>query len=262
MEVALALEGVSKRFVIHHEKARSFQDTLVNFFQRRNGTTEEFWALRDVTFSVAEGETLALIGRNGSGKSTILKLITRILKPSTGTITVRGRVSALVELGAGFHPDLTGRENIYLNGSIMGFSRQEMASKFDEIVDFAEMGRFIDTAVKHYSSGMYARLGFAVAVSVDPEILIIDEVLSVGDEHFKNKCLVRIQDFKSRGKTILFVSHAMETVTSLCDRAVWLDGGHVLADGPVRSVVDGYLSSMGCQVGPLHAESVTAPLVT
>lgn len=242
---AVTLDGVSKRFILHHQKSRSFQEALVNLIHRHNGSKEEFWALRDVTFTVGRGESWGIIGQNGSGKSTILKLITRILEPTSGHIKVNGKVSALIELGAGFHPDLTGRENIFLNGSILGISRKEMNRKYDDIVAFSELERFIDTPVRHYSSGMYARLGFSVAVSVEPDILIIDEVLAVGDESFQRKCFERIEHFQRMGKTIIFVSHSMEIVRSLCDKAVFLIQGQVQAQGQIDHVVDRYLDSLG-----------------
>lgn len=242
---AVELRNVSKEFILHHEKARSFQDALVQFVHRRNGSKEHFWALRDVSFRVERGETFGIIGRNGSGKSTVLKLITRILKPTSGTIVVNGRVSALIELGAGFHPDLTGRENIYLNGSILGLSRKRMRSNLDQIVAFAELERFVDTPVKHYSSGMYARLGFAVAVHIDPDILIIDEVLSVGDEAFKRKCELKMREFQARGVTIVLVSHVLKEVRSLCQRVAWLDGGVIRDIGPAAQVLDAYADATG-----------------
>jgi ABC-type polysaccharide/polyol phosphate transport system ATPase subunit len=260
----ISLDNVAKRFMICHEKARSFQDALVQFVHRRNGATEEFWALRDVSFSVGPGETLGLIGRNGSGKSTTLKLITRILSPTSGKVNVRGRVSALIELGTGFHPDLTGRENIFLNGSIFGYGRKAMNAKFDDIVAFAELERFIDTPVKHYSSGMYARLGFSVATSVDPDILIVDEVLSVGDESFQRKCLARIDEFRRLGKTILFVSHSLSRVETLCDRVLWLDGGRVRAEGTAVDMVREYLATVdgGPNTPDAVVKSVPATLPT
>jgi ABC-type polysaccharide/polyol phosphate transport system ATPase subunit len=232
------------KFILHHRRARSFQDALVNLVHRREGETEEFWALRGVSFDVHPGETLGIIGQNGSGKSTILKLMTRILDPTSGSLTVNGRVSALIELGAGFHPDLSGRENIYLNGSILGFSRADMDRRFDAIVSFAELERFIDTPVKHYSSGMYMRLGFAVAINVDPDILIIDEVLAVGDEAFQRKCLDRISEFHRHGKAIIFVSHGIDVVTRLCDRVVWLDQGTIQAIGRAAHVGRLYSSEL------------------
>ena len=241
MSAVVRLENVSKRFILRHERARSFQDALVNLFYRRNGSREEFWALKDVSFEVGPGEMLGIIGQNGSGKSTILKLITRILEPTSGKVVVDGKVSALIELGAGFHPDLTGRENIYLNGSILGLSRREMNRKLDDIVAFAELERFIDMPVKHYSSGMYARLGFSVAISVEPDILIVDEVLAVGDEPFQRKCMERILECKAQGVTTLLVSHSLDVVKVLCDRAIWLDAGVIKETGKASQVVDDYL---------------------
>ncbi|HEX8221222.1 MAG TPA: ABC transporter ATP-binding protein [Chloroflexia bacterium] len=243
---------VSKRFILHHERPRSFQDVMVSLFGLRSlskrgvamprPANEEFWALRDVNFSIYAGEAVGIIGENGSGKSTTLKLISRILEPSTGSVSVRGKVSALLELGTGFHPELTGRENVFLNGSLLGLSRKEMASRYDAIVDFSEIGEFIDTPIKHYSSGMVMRLGFAVAINVDPDILLTDEVLAVGDEAFQRKCLDYIAKLRSRGVTIVFVSHALEAVRSLCSRAIWLDHGRMIADGPAGQVVDQYLT--------------------
>jgi ABC-type polysaccharide/polyol phosphate transport system ATPase subunit len=244
MSAIVTVDNVSKRFYLHHQKARSFQDALVNLVHRRNGHIEEFWALKGVTFDVQRGETLGIVGTNGSGKSTVLKLITRILAPTTGTVKTTGKVSALIELGAGFHHDLTGRENIYLNGSILGFGRAEMDRRFDQIVAFSELERFIDTPVKHYSSGMYMRLGFSVAISVDPDILIIDEVLAVGDEAFQRKCLERIDQFRRQGKTIIIVSHSNEAIERLCDRAVWLDHGVVRAQGPVHAAIQAYVAEL------------------
>jgi lipopolysaccharide transport system ATP-binding protein len=243
---------VSKRFILRHERPRSFQDVMVSLFGLRSlskrgvamprPANEEFWALRDVNFSIYAGEAVGIIGENGSGKSTTLKLISRILEPSTGSVSVRGKVSALLELGTGFHPELTGRENVFLNGSLLGLSRKEMASRYDAIVDFSEIGEFIDTPIKHYSSGMVMRLGFAVAINVDPDILLTDEVLAVGDEAFQRKCLDYIARLRSRGVTIVFVSHALEAVRSLCSRAIWLDHGRMIADGPAGQVVDQYLT--------------------
>jgi lipopolysaccharide transport system ATP-binding protein len=242
---------VSKRFTLHHERARSFQEMVVNLFGLRNPSrrgvamprpaSEEFWALRDVNFSVYAGEAVGIIGENGSGKSTTLKLMSKILEPTSGSVSVRGKVSALLELGTGFHPDLTGQENIFLNGSLLGIPRKEMARRYEAIVEFAELQEFIDTPIKHYSSGMVMRLGFAVAINVDPDILLTDEVLAVGDEAFQRKCLDYIAELRRRGVTIIFVSHALDAVRSLCSRAIWLDHGHVVADGPSGEVVDRYL---------------------
>ncbi len=234
-------ENVSKRFILRHERHRSFQEAFVNKWKHRDRSNEEFWALRDVSFTVGESGTFGLVGENGSGKSTALKLITRIINPTSGNVKVEGRIAALLELGAGFHQDLSGRENIFLNGSILGMTGKEMRARLDEIVEFSELERFIDTPVKHYSSGMYARLGFAVAISSDPDLLVIDEVLSVGDEAFQRKCADKIREIKDRGKSIILVSHNLQTLRDLCDEAVWLDAGVERAKGPSHEVVDKYL---------------------
>jgi ABC-type polysaccharide/polyol phosphate transport system ATPase subunit len=238
-EYAIEFRDVSRRFVLRHEHRSSFQDWFVGLVRSR-GVAEEFWAVRDVSFGVRRGETLGLVGRNGAGKSTLLKLVTRVLEPSSGTVSVNGRSYAMLELGAGFHPELSGRDNVFLNGSLYGFSRKEMASKFDRIVAFSELERFIDTPVKHYSSGMFARLAFGIAVSMEPEILVIDEVLAVGDSSFQEKCLRALEDLKERGTTILFVSHDAETVRSFCDRAALMVDGHMIDIGPSGDVVDHY----------------------
>lgn len=238
-EYAIEFRDVSRRFVLRHEPRTSFQDLFVGLIRSR-GIAEEFWAVRDVTFGVRRGETLGLVGRNGAGKSTLLKLVTRVLEPSSGSVSVNGRSYAMLELGAGFHPELSGRDNVFLNGSLYGFSRKEMASRYDRIVAFSELERFIDTPVKHYSSGMFARLAFGIAVSMEPEILVIDEVLAVGDSSFQEKCLRALEDLKERGTTILFVSHDAETVRSFCDRAALMVDGHMIDIGPSGDVVDHY----------------------
>jgi lipopolysaccharide transport system ATP-binding protein len=203
--------------------------------------SEEFWALKDVSFDVQEGEVLGIIGRNGAGKSTLLKILSRITEPTAGRVTLRGRVASLLEVGTGFHPELTGRENIFLNGAILGMTRAEIRKKFDEIVAFAEVERFLDTPVKHYSSGMYVRLAFAVAAHLEPEILVVDEVLAVGDAQFQKKCLGKMQDVSSKeGRTVLFVSHNMVAVRSLCSRAILLRTGQKIADAPVNDVLNVY----------------------
>lgn len=238
--LALSVAHVSKQFTLHHERYRSFQEHAVNILRRRR-SSEKFWALRDVSFDVEQGRSFGLIGENGSGKSTMLKIIAGILRPNEGSVRVNGRLAALLELGAGFHPDLTGRENIFLNASVLGFSRREIERRFDGIVDFAELDRFIDTPLKHYSSGMQIRLGFAVAINSDPDILITDEVLSVGDEAFQRKCIDRIDDLMRRGKTIILVSHGLAQVRYICTDAIWLDHGLVRAAGRAAEVVDEYL---------------------
>jgi len=240
---AIQFENVSKRFILHHARPRSFQELVIGALWRSR-SREELWALKDVSFEVERGEMVGIIGPNGSGKSTVLKLITRILEPTSGRVTVEGKVSALIELGAGFHPDLTGRENVYLNGSILGLSQQEMDARFKDIVAFAELERFVDMPLKIYSSGMYMRLGFAIAINVEPDILLIDEVLAVGDESFQKRCLAKIEEFKQQGKTMVFVSHALETVRKLCDQAIWLEEGEIQSRGNPDKVIYDYLDDL------------------
>jgi len=230
----IEIKDLSKRFVIRKDK--SLKERLVNA-RRSNLHKDDFWALRGVNVTIESGSTIGLIGPNGSGKSTLLKMIGGILQPTTGTVRLRGRVAALLELGAGFHPDLTGRENVYLNASLQGLTRMETDRYFDAIVDFSGIERFIDTQVKFYSSGMYVRLAFSVAVHVDPDILLVDEGLSVGDEPFQRKCMDRIRGFQHEGRTIVLVTHGLDTVAELCDRAVVLESGHVIADGEPRDAL-------------------------
>jgi lipopolysaccharide transport system ATP-binding protein len=236
-------EQVSKRFTLHRERSRSFQELFLSLIRRQaRPMKEDFWALRDVSFEVGQGEMVGMVGTNGAGKSTILKLVSRIIEPTSGKIEVKGRVGALLELGAGFHPDLTGRENVYLNGSVVGLGRREIDSQMDEIIAFSEMERFIDVPVKHYSSGMFMRLGFSVAVHVRPDVLLVDEVLAVGDHAFQLRCLDRIQEMKRRGVTIILVTHDPDHVRELCDRALWLDGGIIRAQGVVDYVLEAYMA--------------------
>jgi ABC-type polysaccharide/polyol phosphate transport system ATPase subunit len=244
MTATVRFDNVSKKFTLRHERARSFQEAALAFLKSQDNSREELWALKDVSFAVERGKTLGIIGPNGSGKSTVLKLITRILEPTSGQVVVQGQVSALIEPGAGFHPDLTGRENIYLNGSLLGFSRKEMKAKFDSIVEFSELEKFIDVPIKHYSSGMHMRLGFAVAIHVDPDILLIDEILAVGDQAFQNKCLGKIGELKNQGVTILFVSHYLEAVRNLCTSAIWLENGVIQERGTTDRVIDSYLNNV------------------
>jgi ABC-type polysaccharide/polyol phosphate transport system ATPase subunit len=239
---AIQFRNVSKKFIMHRERPRSFQELLINTFQRRRSHADTFWVLKNVSFTVEPGEALGIIGPNGAGKSTILKLIARILEPTSGEIKVNGRISALLELGAGFHPDLTGRENVFMNGAIFGLSRQEIRRKFDAIVSFAELERFIDVPVKYYSSGMYVRLGFAIAVHTEPDILLIDEVLAVGDAAFQQKCLEQIALMYRRGTTILLVSHSPEAIRLICRRALWLNNAGVSVIGETDKVISAYLS--------------------
>jgi lipopolysaccharide transport system ATP-binding protein len=245
-EIAISLRGVSKRFRLYRgRQVSTVKDLFVRLFvgQGRTGlfSGEEFWALREVTLDLGRGRMVGIVGSNGSGKSTLLKILGGILKPTVGQATVRGRVSALIELGAGFHPEFTGRENVYINGVLLGLSRAEIRARFDEIVAFAGLEAFVDSPVKTYSSGMYMRLGFAIAVTVDPDVLLIDEVLAVGDEAFQHRCVGKIQEFKARGKTIVLVSHDLGSIERLCDEAIWLDGGRLRTHGGTREVVGRYL---------------------
>jgi ABC-2 type transport system ATP-binding protein len=257
----VVIDGVGKRFKRYREKPATIKERVVRFRQ----VSEEFWALRDVSIDVGQGSTLGLIGPNGSGKTTLLKLIAGILRPTEGSISTRGRIAALLALGAGFHPELTGRENVYLNASILGLSHAETDRLFDAIVEFAELRDFIDTQVKFYSSGMYVRLGFAVAVHVDPAILLVDEVLSVGDIAFQRKCLDKVEAFQREGRTIVFVTHAPDLVMRICDRVVLLDHGSVVAEGPPQEVVRDFRLLMtredlayGTEEGTREVEIVSA----
>src|SRR3984957_4424797 len=227
----IAVEGVSKNFKIHHERHQSLKERLLH---PRSGTTEVFDALNNINFTVSEGETLGIVGHNGSGKSTLLKCICGVLKPSAGEIRLRGSLAALLELGAGFQTELSGRDNVYLYGAMLGFSRRMVDGIFDDVVAFSEIEQFIDTQVKFYSSGMYVRLAIAVAVNVDPDILVVDEVLAVGDERFQAKCIARIRSFQDEGRSILFVTHNADQVRAICDRAIVLDAGNMIADGPTH----------------------------
>jgi ABC-type polysaccharide/polyol phosphate transport system ATPase subunit len=249
---AIELLNVGKRFAFTPDTPNSVLETIVSAFSRKKKDEPEshdLWAVRDLSFAVMPGDCAGIIGRNGSGKSTVLKLISRILQPTEGQVTVRGRISALLELGAGFHPDLTGRENIYLNGSVLGLNRADIDRHFDSIVEFSELGDFIDMPVKHYSSGMYMRLGFSVAIHVEPDILIVDEILAVGDQTFQAKCYDRIMDMKRRGVTILFISHDLDSVARLCTHLVWLDHGRVRLAGPTEAVLEQYKDHLFRRVG-------------
>ncbi|MGV8968766.1 MAG: ABC transporter ATP-binding protein [Cellulomonas sp.] len=230
----ISVSGASKRFVLHKDK--SVKERILHFGER-NKHTDDFWALRDIDLNIRAGETVGLIGANGSGKSTLLKLVGAIIQPTTGVVKRRGRLAALLELGAGFHPDLTGRENVYLNAAILGMSRAETNRSLDAIIDFSGIEEFIDTQVKFYSSGMYVRLAFAVAVHVDPDLLLVDEVLAVGDEPFQRKCMDKIRSFQQEGRTIVLVSHSADQVGDLCDRAVLLRKGLMVFDGMPASAL-------------------------
>ncbi|MEM9035719.1 MAG: ABC transporter ATP-binding protein [Actinomycetota bacterium] len=239
---AVEVERVSKRFGLREEPAWTLKERVLRLGRR--APVRDFWALEKVSLEVAEGETLGLIGHNGSGKSTLLKCIGGILQPSSGSIRTKGRLASLLELGAGFHGDLTGRENVFLNGSILGLSRKQLEARFDEIVAFSELERFIDNPVKTYSSGMFVRLGFAVAVNVDPDILLVDEVLAVGDEAFQDKCINRVREFQRDGRTIVFVTHGVETVRQICDRAAVLNAGRLIAIGDPDECIRRYRDSL------------------
>ena len=240
-DYAVTVEGVSKSFRVYREKNQSIKAALL---RRRNKAYEEFGALRDVELNIPEGSTFGLMGHNGSGKSTLLKCIAGILTPDTGKIAVHGSMAAMLELGSGFHPDLSGRENVYLNGSILGMGRKEIERKFDEIVAFAGVGEFIDQPVKTYSSGMYVRLGFSVAIHVEPDVLLVDEILAVGDMEFQEKCKQKFSDFRTAGRTVVVVSHGLGDVRNICDYAAWLDHGRVLDVGPAGQIVDEYMEAV------------------
>jgi ABC-2 type transport system ATP-binding protein len=228
-DFAVDVRDVSKRFRLAHGQYKTVKERLIHGGKRKS--TEDFWALDGVSLTVREGETVGILGRNGSGKSTLLKCICGVLQPTKGEVAVRGKLAGLLELGAGFQQDLTGRENIYLNGSLMGMTKRDVDKVFDAIVDFSELEEFIDGPVKFYSSGMYVRLGFAVAVNMDPDVLVIDEVLAVGDERFQRKCIGRVKEFQKEGRTILLVTHAADTVRAICDRGIVLSHGHLVGEG-------------------------------
>jgi lipopolysaccharide transport system ATP-binding protein len=269
---AIRVEGLGKKYRLGpRESYRTMRESLVRIgsaparlMSRLAGKApareDTFWAIRNVSFSVQPGEVIGIIGRNGAGKSTLLKILSRITDPTEGRVTLRGRVGSLLEVGTGFHPELTGRENIFLNGAILGMARRETQQRFDEIVAFAEIDRFLDTPVKHYSSGMYMRLAFAVAAHLEPEILLVDEVLAVGDASFQKKCLNKMESVSRHGRTIFFVSHNMNAITRLCARAIMLDRGQIFEDGPAAQVVTTYLrSGLGTTASRKWDDPSTAP---
>jgi ABC-type polysaccharide/polyol phosphate transport system ATPase subunit len=236
-DAAVTVDHVSKRFRMYQER----NDSLKSMVMRgKKSVHEDFWALKDVSFEVPHGTTFGLIGKNGSGKSTLLKCLAKILWPEEGSITARGKQASLLEVGSGFHPELSGRENVFLNGSILGMSRKEIARKFDEIVSFSGVGHFIDQPVKNYSSGMYVRLGFSVAVAVTPDILVVDEVLAVGDATFQKRCRTKFKEMKEEGRTVILVSHSMSTVKDMCDEVAWLNEGQLKMIGKTNDVVSAY----------------------
>jgi ABC-2 type transport system ATP-binding protein len=261
-DIAVDVRGVSKRFRLAHGRHNSLKERVIH-----GGRTphEDFWALKDVSLVAREGETVGILGRNGSGKSTLLKCICGVLQPTSGEVVVRGKLAGLLELGAGFQQDLSGRENVYLNGSMLGMSKKEVDRVFDAIVDFSELEEFIDGPVKFYSSGMYVRLGFAVAVNVDPDILVVDEVLAVGDERFQRKCIERVKDFQREGRTILLVTHSPDQVRSICDRAVVLSHGDVIHEGvpgeAVRIFREGLLEEEGTLAIPEESPEPQPPTI-
>jgi lipopolysaccharide transport system ATP-binding protein len=256
-DTIICVENLSKKYIIGQQKQESYtalRDVIANGaesvrrkllkpFEKQlpQQTTEEFWALKDVSFEIKRGDRIGIIGRNGAGKSTLLKILSRITEPTSGRISIKGRVASLLEVGTGFHAELTGRENIFLNGAILGMSKVEIKKKFDEIVAFAEVEKFLDTPVKRYSSGMYVRLAFAVAAHLEPEVLIVDEVLAVGDAAFQKKCLGKMEDVGKEGRTVIFVSHTMSTITTLCHKAIWLSHGHVKMLGDAEQITSKYL---------------------
>ncbi len=249
---AISIENISKKYILSHKKKKyqNIKETVTGFlgelFTSKDAeeTKEVFWALRNISFNIEQGERIGIVGANGAGKSTLLKILSRITEPTHGEVKVRGRMASLLEVGTGFHPELTGRENIFLNGAILGMKQSEIRSQFDEIIDFAGIEKFLDTPVKRYSSGMYVRLGFAIAAHLEPEILIVDEVLAVGDSEFQKKCLGKMKDVSSSGRTILFVSHNVTAVQGLCNKAAFLQNGNLVKYGEVGEVLHDYMSSI------------------
>ncbi|GAB3783485.1 ABC transporter ATP-binding protein [Spirosoma horti] len=251
----ITVENISKQYIIDHQKgkgANTLRDVITENFRAMFGskkdqntvTHEEFWALRDVNFAIEQGDRVGIVGHNGAGKSTILKILSKIIEPTTGTVRIKGRVASLLEVGTGFHPELTGRENIYLNGSLLGMSRSEIRKQFDEIVAFAGVEKFLDTPVKRYSSGMYVRLGFAISAHLDPEIMIVDEVLAVGDAEFQKKSLGKMRDNSASGRTIIFVSHNLTAVQALCNKTLYFEKGRLIEQGETNQVIASYLSKV------------------
>lgn len=246
--MAVRLTDVSVRYQIPSERVSGLKEYVVRRVSGRRVKHHHFYALRHIDLEVRQGEAIGLVGKNGAGKSTLLKVVARVMHPTSGRVQVRGAVAPLIELGAGFHPELTGRENVFINGAMLGFSWRRMQEKFDSIVGFAELEAFIDSPIRTYSSGMIARLGFAIVASADPDVLIVDEALSVGDEAFQKKCVARMNEFRDQGVTIFFVSHAADRIKDLCPNSVWIDGGHIRHIGPSDEVVDLYRQSYEADV--------------
>ncbi len=242
----IEVQSVWKKFSLYKDKRPTLKETLL--FRGRSHR-EDFWVLKDINLKIEQGATVGLVGQNGSGKSTLLKLMTKILYPTSGTITVKGKVSSLLELGAGFHPDFTGRENIYMNASVFGLTRREIEQRINQIIDFSELEEFIDSPVRNFSSGMYMRLAFAVAINLRPDILLIDEILSVGDTAFQKKCLDKISEFQQQGVTIVLVSHDLKTIAKLCNLVVWLKQGEISEIGPTQQVLDAYKHFLKLPIG-------------
>jgi lipopolysaccharide transport system ATP-binding protein len=263
MPVMISVRGISKQYARGHEGGRSFHGGLASLLRllrhetigRPTTTNDTFWALDNVSFDIHYGERVGIIGRNGAGKSTLVKILSRVVYPTCGEARLRGRLVSLLEVGTGFNGDLTGRENVYMNASIHGLSRSEISARFDDIVEFSGVQSFLDTPVKRYSSGMQMRLAFAVAAHLDPDILILDEVLTVGDLDFQQKCLERVQLLVSEGRTLLFVSHSMDSLANFCDRCIWLDGGKIRADGPTKEILAEYRESQTSAGHPVLVEA-------
>lgn len=239
-EIAIKVDHVTKNFKLYYDKPNTLKERLIFW---KNNKKEIKTVLQDISLDIKKGETVALIGVNGSGKSTLLKLMTKIIYPNKGKIVTNGKLTSLLELGAGFHPDFTGRENIYFNASIFGLTKKEIDNRLNDIIEFSELGQFIDNPVRTYSSGMYMRLAFSVAINVDAEILLIDEILAVGDQHFKDKCFAKLKELKDSDKTIVIVSHSLESIKELCTRAIWINNGKIQMDGRTNKVIDEYLKT-------------------
>ncbi|HZR03879.1 MAG TPA: polysaccharide ABC transporter ATP-binding protein, partial [Burkholderiales bacterium] len=257
-DVVVEFDGVSKKYILRHQKTPYLKDKLTNVLGRLSGrtahvpreTAEEFWALRDISFQIGRGESVGIVGPNGSGKSTALKILAGVTQQTSGRVRVRGSLGALIEVGAGFHPELSGRENIFLNGSILGMRKADIARKFDSIIAFADIEKFVDTPVKHYSSGMYVRLGFSIAIHNEPDILLVDEVLAVGDVSFQEKCFAKLQQLKANGRTFILISHSMPQIRQMCERAIMLQNGRLITSGGADMVAEAYMRQQSGTAAP------------